>query len=127
MFLCLDFTACMLFFSCITAVITEVFILRLRKLPVLSALKDGSAVVTGILLAYTLPPSVPWYIPVVGSFFAIAIAKHAFGGLGNNIWNPALAARFLTDSLSSRYQLRLAHFNSTRNAEAHSQYSTDRC
>ena len=35
----------------------------------------------------------PWYIPVVGSFFAIAIAKHAFGGLGNNIWNPALAAR----------------------------------
>src|SRR3989337_2566430 len=81
------------FFSCITAVITEVFILRLRKLPVLSALKDGSAVVTGILLAYTLPPSVPWYIPVVGSFFAVAIAKHAFGGLGNNIWNPALAAR----------------------------------
>jgi len=81
------------FLSCLTAVITEAFILRLRKLPVLSALKDGSAVVTGILLAYTLPPSVPWYIPVVGSFFAIAIAKHAFGGLGNNIWNPALAAR----------------------------------
>src|SRR3990167_10922744 len=41
-------------FSCITAVVTEAFILRLRKLPVLSALKDGSAVVTGILLAYTL-------------------------------------------------------------------------
>ena len=79
--------------SCITAVITEVFILLLRKLPVLNTIKDGSAVVTGILLAYTLPPSVPWYIPVVGSFFAVAIAKHAFGGLGNNIWNPALAAR----------------------------------
>ncbi len=79
--------------SCVTAVVTEIFILRLRKLPVLSVIKDGSAVVTGILLAYTLPPGVPWYIPVVGAFFAIAIAKHAFGGLGNNIWNPALAAR----------------------------------
>ena len=79
--------------SCITAVVTEAFILKLRKLPVLSAVKDGSAVVTGILLAYTLPPSVPWYVPVVGSFFAIAIVKHTFGGLGNNIWNHALAAR----------------------------------
>ena len=81
------------FLSGITAVITEVFILLLRKQPVVNAAKDGSAVVTGILLAYTLPPGVPWYIPVVGSFFAIAIAKHTFGGLGNNIWNPALAAR----------------------------------
>ncbi len=81
------------FLSSITAVITEVFILLLRKQPIVNAAKDGSAVVTGILLAYTLPPSVPWYVPVVGSFFAIAIVKHAFGGLGNNIWNPALAAR----------------------------------
>ncbi len=81
------------FLSCITAVVTEIFILSLRKLPILNTIKDGSAVVTGILLAYTLPPGVPWYVPVVGSFFAIAIVKHAFGGLGNNIWNPALAAR----------------------------------
>lgn len=81
------------FLSCTAAVITEIFILLLRKQPVVNTVKDGSAVVTGILLAYTLPPSVPWYVPVVGSFFAIAIAKHAFGGLGNNIWNPALAAR----------------------------------
>lgn len=76
-----------------TAVFTEALIMRLRKMPVISAVGDGSAIVTGILLAYTLPPSVPWYVPIVGSFFAIAIAKHAFGGLGNNIWNPALAAR----------------------------------
>lgn len=81
------------FLSCITAVITEALILKLRKLPVLITIMDGSAVVTGILLAYTLPPGVPWYVPVVGSFFAIAIVKHTFGGLGNNIWNPALAAR----------------------------------
>ncbi|GAN33832.1 RnfABCDGE type electron transport complex subunit D [Candidatus Brocadia sinica] len=81
------------FLSCIAAVVAEIFILLLRKQPIVNTIKDGSAVVTGILLAYTLPPSVPWYVPVVGSFFAITIVKHAFGGLGNNIWNPALAAR----------------------------------
>lgn len=81
------------FLSCVAAVFTEIFILLLRKRPVVNTIKDGSAVVTGILLAYTLPPGVPWYVPVVGSFFAIAVVKHAFGGLGNNIWNPALAAR----------------------------------
>lgn len=81
------------FLSCVAAVCSEMFVLQLRKLPVLSTIKDGSAIVTGILLAYTLPPSVPWYVPVVGSFFAITIVKHTFGGLGNNIWNPALAAR----------------------------------
>jgi len=80
------------FLSCLAAVCSEIFVLQLRKLP-LSTIKDGSAIVTGILLAYTLPPSVPWYVPVVGSFFAITIVKHTFGGLGNNIWNPALAAR----------------------------------
>jgi electron transport complex protein RnfD len=82
-----------IFLSCITAVVTEACVLSLRRLPVVNSIKDGSALVTGILLAYTLPPSAPWYIPVVGSFFAIAIVKHTFGGLGNNVWNPALAAR----------------------------------
>jgi electron transport complex protein RnfD len=82
-----------IFLSTVVAVIAEIFILLLRKQPVVNTIKDGSAIVTGILLAYTLPPSVPWYVPVVGSFFAITIAKHAFGGLGNNIWNPALVAR----------------------------------
>lgn len=81
------------FLSVISSVITEIFMVLLRKQPVMNTIRDGSAVVTGILLAYTLPPSVSWYVPVVGSFFAIAIVKHAFGGLGNNIWNPALAAR----------------------------------
>lgn len=54
---------------------------------------DGSAFVTGLLLAMILPSSAPWYCPVVGSAFAIAIAKHCFGGLGYNIWNPAIAGR----------------------------------
>ncbi len=54
---------------------------------------DGSAAVTGLLLAFTLPPTVPLWIPVVGSAFAIIVGKHVFGGLGYNIFNPALVGR----------------------------------
>lgn len=62
---------------------------------------DGSAAVTGMLLALTLPVGVAWYIPVVGAFFAIVVAKCLFGGLGNNFINPALAGRaFLLASYS---------------------------
>ena len=62
---------------------------------------DGSAAVTGVLLALTLPVSVEWYIPLVGAFFAIIVAKCLFGGLGNNFINPALAGRaFLLASYS---------------------------
>ncbi len=63
--------------------------------------KDGSAVVTGLLLALCLSPSVPWFIPVLGSVFAIIFVKSFFGGLGRNFMNPALAARcFLLISFS---------------------------
>ena len=54
---------------------------------------DGTAVITGALLALTLPPGVPLYVPIVGSAFAIIIAKQIFGGLGTNFVNPALAGR----------------------------------
>ncbi|WP_027623270.1 RnfABCDGE type electron transport complex subunit D [Clostridium lundense] len=54
---------------------------------------DYSAVVTGLLLAFNLPAAVPLWIPVIGGFFAIIIVKQFFGGLGQNIVNPALAAR----------------------------------
>lgn len=54
---------------------------------------DGSAVVTGLLLAYNLPPKVPFWLVIMGSFFAIAIGKFVFGGLGQNIFNPALVGR----------------------------------
>jgi len=54
---------------------------------------DGSAILTGLLLALTLPPTVPLWIPAVGSFFAVGIVKCAFGGLGHNIFTPALAGR----------------------------------
>ena len=54
---------------------------------------DGSAALTGLLLALNLPPAVPVWIPIIGSAFAIAIVKQVFGGLGHNFVNPALAAR----------------------------------
>lgn len=54
---------------------------------------DLSAVVTGLLLALNLPVSVPWWVPVIGGVFAILVVKLLFGGIGQNIMNPALAAR----------------------------------
>jgi electron transport complex protein RnfD len=55
--------------------------------------RDFSAVITGVLLAFNLPPDVPIWLPAVGSFFAIIVVKQLFGGLGSNFVNPALAAR----------------------------------
>jgi len=78
--------------SIATAAAAEVGCLALRRRPVTHAL-DGSAVITGLLLAMVLPPSASWYCAAVGSAFAIVIAKHTFGGLGHNVWNPALAGR----------------------------------
>ena len=77
--------------SSAAALATEFLIQKLtgRK----AAWMDGSALITGILVAYNVPPGVPWWIPVIGSIFAIAIAKHAYGGLGYNPFNPALAGR----------------------------------
>jgi len=54
---------------------------------------DGSAVITGILLAYNLPPGVPLWLPAVGAVFSIIVGKAVFGGLGQNIFNPALVGR----------------------------------
>ncbi len=64
---------------------------KIAKKPI--TIRDGSAVITGLLLAMNLPPTVPIWLPVVGSFFAIIVAKQLFGGLGHNFINPALAAR----------------------------------
>lgn len=73
------------------AVLTEWACQRLMGKP--STISDGSALVTGLLLAFNLPPAVPLWLPVVGAAFAIAVVKQAFGGLGRNFVNPALAAR----------------------------------
>lgn len=72
------------------AVLTEYLCKKLRGK---AFVMDGSAVVTGLLLALVLPPLIPLWMVALGAVFAIAIAKEAFGGLGHNIFNPALAAR----------------------------------
>ncbi len=70
----------------------ELVCLKLRSKPLHQA-ADGSAAVTGLLVAMVLPPSAAWFVFAVASVFAIALVKHCFGGLGHNIWNPALAGR----------------------------------
>lgn len=77
--------------SIASAVLTELLccIVMKRKISV----TDLSAVVTGLLLGLNMPPSVPLYIPIMGSAFAIFVVKMLFGGLGQNFMNPALAAR----------------------------------
>ena len=57
------------------------------------SITDGSALVTGLLLAFNLPSNIPVWIIVIGSFVSIAVAKMTFGGLGNNPFNPALVGR----------------------------------
>jgi len=62
----------------------------LRKRPVFEALNDYTAIVTAVLIALCLPPLLPWWIPVLATGFAILLAKHAFGGIGHNLFNPAM-------------------------------------
>jgi len=79
----------------IVAVVAEAIILKIRKRPILYTLKDCSALVTGILIAIAIPPLAPWWIAVIGTVFAIVFVKQLYGGLGQNIFNPAMAAYVL--------------------------------
>lgn len=74
----------------VSAIATEWVVKKIRGRPFIM---DGSAVVTGLLLALVLPPTMPLWMAAIGSIFSIAIVKEAFGGLGFNIFNPALGGR----------------------------------
>ena len=74
----------------IVAVMSEALILKLRNITVLPVLQDYSAVVTAVLLALAFPPYLPWWIVAIASACAIVIAKQLYGGLGNNLFNPAM-------------------------------------
>lgn len=76
----------------LTVVITEAVLLEMRKKDFELAIKDCSALLTALLIAISIPPFAPWWITVIGSFFAIAIVKQLYGGLGFNLFNPAMAA-----------------------------------
>lgn len=74
-----------------SAVLSELIFQLITKREITAL--DGSAFLTGLLVAYNMPPTIPLYVPIIGSIFAIIIVKQLFGGLGNNILNPALAGR----------------------------------
>jgi len=71
--------------------LAEAMMLRMRGRPVETTLADYSAIVTGALLAFALPPLTPWWVTATGALFGIVVAKHLYGGLGYNIFNPAMA------------------------------------
>jgi RnfABCDGE-type electron transport complex D subunit len=81
--------------SLIAAIVGEAFVLRLQERAIRPALMDGSGILTAWLLAVSLPPYAPWWIAVLGSLFAVIIGKQIFGGLGQNVFNPAMAARVM--------------------------------
>ena len=74
----------------VTALAAESAFLRLRNMPISPAISDGSAVLTAILLAVSIPSIAPWWVIVVGVSFAIIFGKQIYGGLGNNPFNPAM-------------------------------------
>jgi len=76
----------------LSAIMFEALALKLQNKPIVPAISDLSAILTAVLLAFALPPLCAWWITVLGTAFAILIAKHLYGGLGYNIFNPAMAA-----------------------------------
>ena len=76
----------------VAALAGEAFILKLRDKPLKLFLSDGSAIVTAWLIALAFPPLAPWWLIVVGTLIAIIVAKHLYGGLGQNPFNPAMIA-----------------------------------
>lgn len=75
----------------IFAVAGEALVMRLRGRPPAAALADYSALVTAALLAFALPSLTPWWVTATGALFGVVVAKHLYGGLGFNIFNPAMA------------------------------------
>ena len=106
--------AALIIVLCIAScVLSELLFELILKKPI--TIKDCSAIVTGLLLAMNLPVSVPWWIPVIGGFFAIIFVKMIFGGIGQNFMNPALGARcFLLLSFSGL----MTDFTYSGNADA---------
>ena len=74
----------------ISALSAEALVLKLRNQPTAAILKDNSALLTGLLLAVSIPPLAPWWMVVLGTVFAVIIAKQLYGGLGQNPFNPAM-------------------------------------
>ena len=81
-----------IFLAIVFALSLEAIMLRLRNRPVKVYLQDKSALLTAVLIGVALPALAPWWLTLIGVFFAIVVAKHLYGGLGYNIFNPAMVA-----------------------------------
>ncbi len=81
--------------SMIASIGGEALVVSWQGRTVRPVLMDGSGILTAWLLALSLPPFAPWWIAVLGSLFAVVICKQVFGGLGQNVFNPAMAARVM--------------------------------
>lgn len=77
----------------VSALLFEILCLALADRPVMRFATDGSALLTGWLVAMSLPPWAPWWVGVTGAGLAIVLGKHVFGGLGQNLFNPAMVSR----------------------------------
>lgn len=97
--------ALILALSMVSAVLSEYLYQVIRKQEV--RIGDLSAVVTGLILGLNLPPTAPWWLPVIGSAVAVVIVKQLFGGIGDNFMNPAMAARGI---LLASWSLRMTAF-----------------
>lgn len=79
-----------LILAIVAACLAEALVLRLRKQSIARTLADNSALLTGLLLAISIPPFAPWWMVVLGTVFSVIIAKQLYGGLGQNPFNPAM-------------------------------------
>ena len=78
-----------------TALTCELLMLKARQRPVHPFLTDGSVIVTAVLLAFCIPPLAPWWLMVLGVSFSVIVAKHLYGGLGYNPFNPGIVRNIL--------------------------------
>jgi electron transport complex protein RnfD len=78
-----------------SAMVAEAAVLKLRGRHTRQALHDGSALVTALLLSFALPPLTPWWVPAFGAATGIVLGKHLYGGLGKNLFNPAMVGYVL--------------------------------
>jgi len=102
--------------SVVSCVGTEFFLQKLRKQEI--QINDYSAILTGLLLAFVLPPAIPLWMAFFGGVFAISLGKAIFGGLGHNVFNPALLARAF---LMAAFPVALTTWNSPITLDAMTQ------
>nr|OQX99636.1 MAG: electron transporter RnfD [Erwiniaceae bacterium 4572_131] len=83
-------TLIQIFFSIFISLVLEIIILKIRSKNIKNYLQDTSLVLTSVLFGVSIPPLLPWWMTSIGLFFAIVVAKHLYGGIGQNIFNPAM-------------------------------------